>query len=113
MKPESLSLRLDESIPSSEGKKKMSASAAPAPAIEIAVASLVSAEHWADSSFVRLPLVYPGGSLVTVKIDPLGANRYRVSDAGFGFREIEEIGAQRSYARVAGSVSVSGMRLTR
>jgi hypothetical protein len=83
----------------------MSASIVPTPFIQAIVADLVSAEHWPDGSFVRLPMVYPGGSLVTVKIDQLTGNRYRVSDAGFGFREIEEIGAQRSFTRIANALA--------
>lgn len=83
----------------------MSVITVPAPFIQAVVADLVSADHWPDGSFVRLPMVYPGGSLVTVKIDQLVGNRYRVSDAGFGFREIEEIGAQRSFTRIANTIA--------
>jgi hypothetical protein len=74
-------------------------------AIKLAVAGLVSADHWPDASFVKLPFVYPGGTFVTVRVDHLSRNRFRVSDAGFGYRELEEIGAQRSYSKTASSIA--------
>ncbi|MGA9866413.1 MAG: hypothetical protein WBQ75_08225 [Acetobacteraceae bacterium] len=73
-------------------------------AIKAAVGALVSADYWPDASFVRLPFVYPGGTFVTIKIDPLSRSRFRISDGGFGYRELEEIGAQRAYPRTAASL---------
>lgn len=65
---------------------------------------LVSARHWRDSSFVNLPLLYPGGDSVTVKVDRAEGGHYRVSDSGFAYREAESIGAQISFGRVLTNV---------
>jgi hypothetical protein len=66
---------------------------------------LMSARHWADASFVHLPLVYPSGSPVTVKVDLVSNDFFRISDNGFAYREIESVGAQRSFPRTADSVA--------
>ena len=66
------------------------------------VNGLVTCDHWPDVSFVRLPLIYPSGSMVTVEVHPLpGGSEYRVTDGGFGFQELEDIGAERSFTRTA------------
>lgn len=72
---------------------------------ENAVRELVSTKHWGDSSFINLPLIYPDGSHVTVKLDPMEGGFVRVSDNGFGFRLLENIGAQRSFARTARKIA--------
>jgi len=38
---------------------------------EDAARELISVSHWGHSSFVNLPLIYPDGSHVTVKLDPV------------------------------------------
>lgn len=70
-------------------------------AAESAVRELVRVKHWGDSSFINLPLIYPEGSHVTVKLDPIEGGFIRVSDNGFGYRVLENIGAQRSFPRAA------------
>lgn len=72
-----------------------------ASAAESAVKELVRVKHWGDSSFINLPLIYPDGSHVTVKLDPIPGGFIRVSDNGFGYRLLENIGAQRSFPRAA------------
>lgn len=61
---------------------------------------LVRVKHTGISSYINLPLVYPSGSNVTVKIDAVEQG-VRVSDAGFCFREIERLGGERSFKRTA------------
>lgn len=68
--------------------------------VDAVVKDLVRASHNRDSSYVSLPLIYPGGSSVTLKIDRT-AHGLRVSDNGFGFRELEAVGADSSFARAA------------
>ncbi len=60
----------------------------------------MTVRNWGASNYVTLPLAYPSGTLVTVKIDPV-PNGLRVSDNGVAYREVESIGAQRSFARRA------------
>lgn len=65
---------------------------------------LVSSSTWGDASFISLPLVYPSGSFVTVRISyVLGG--IRVSDSGFAFRETESFGASRSFPNTARAVA--------
>ena len=65
---------------------------------------LVSAQHWQDASFINLPLVYPSGSLVSVRLSP-SRGGVRVSDAGFAYRELESFGVERSFPKTAASVA--------
>jgi hypothetical protein len=65
--------------------------------IETTVRELVSARRVAHEAFISLPLLYPSGTSVTVKVTPT-PDGYRVSDGGFAYREIEAIGATRSFA---------------
>lgn len=64
---------------------------------ENVAAALVSVRHWGEASFIKLPLVYPSGSFVTVRITQAPGG-YRVSDGGLAFREIERFGAERSFS---------------
>ncbi len=53
--------------------------------------------------FMNMPLVFPSGSFATIKIDqaPIG---FHVSDHGFAYRELEQIGAERSFAKTADAI---------
>lgn len=66
---------------------------------------LVSWRDWGDASFISLPLVYPSGSLVTVRLTYAPGGAIRVSDSGFAFREAESFGAGRSFPNTARSVA--------
>jgi hypothetical protein len=66
--------------------------------VEAALRDIVAVRTHDGSSYVSVPLFYPSGSFVTVKIDQM-PGCYRVSDNGFAFREIESIGAQRSFGK--------------
>jgi hypothetical protein len=74
--------------------------------LEAAINGLVSCEHWPDATYVRLPLIYPGGSQVTVEVSMMpGGERYRVTDGGFSYQELEDIGAERSFSKTADAVA--------
>jgi len=51
-----------------------------------------------------MPLIYPGGDYVTVKV-ALSVNGFRVSDFGLAYRELESLGAQKSFTRAAARVT--------
>lgn len=59
---------------------------------------LVSAEHHPGGSFVRLPLLYPSGANVVVRVNG-SEDRFFVSDAGFGYQEADMMGASLIFAR--------------
>lgn len=73
-------------------------------AVETAASELVTVQQWGDSSLITLPLIYPSGTHVAVKI-ALVADGLRISDNGFAYREIEAIGAEKSFKRVAGPIA--------
>lgn len=65
---------------------------------------LVSVRSWGDASFLSLPMAYPSGSFVTVRLTHVSGG-VRVSDSGFAYRELESFGVGRSFSRTARSVS--------
>lgn len=69
------------------------------------VPSLVSWRSWNDASFINLPMVYPSGSFVTVRLTYAPEGAIRVSDAGFAYREAESFGATRSFANTARGIA--------
>ncbi len=75
-----------------------------AAAVEAAARELVRVSHWGDASYVNLPIVMPSGSFATVRVTP-SSDGFRVDDGGFAFREIESIGAERSFPKTAASVA--------
>ncbi len=77
------------------------------PVSEIASAiapRLVTVRSWGDASFLSLPMVYPSGAFVTVRLTHVSGG-VRVSDSGFAYRELESFGVGRSFSRTARSVS--------
>ena len=68
------------------------------------VPRLVSHKDVRDASFINLPMLYPSGSFVTVRVT-LSPSGIRVSDAGFAYREAEGIGAGRSFSGTARSLA--------
>ena len=61
---------------------------------------LVSYQRAQNAGFLNLPMLYPSGSYVTVRVT-YAPGGIRVSDAGFAYREAESFGADRSFARTA------------
>jgi len=72
--------------------------------VEEVARELVRLRRVNGSSFLNLPMLYPDGSSVTVKIDQV-AGGLRVSDNGFAFREAEDSGAIRSFGQTKKSVA--------
>lgn len=66
--------------------------------IENVAREIVAAEHHVGGSFLRLPLLYPSGATVVVRIEQ-GNNRYFVSDWGLGYQETDLYGAGTFYMR--------------
>lgn len=65
---------------------------------------LVTVEHHVGRSFVKVPILYPSGANVVVRVE--GAeDRFFVSDAGFGHQEAEMMGASLIYARHGRSIA--------
>jgi hypothetical protein len=73
-------------------------------AAEKVARDLVRFKHTNGALYVNLPVLYPDGSHVTVRIDQ-SASGVRVSDAGFAYREVEDIGSARGFRRVANKIA--------
>lgn len=72
--------------------------------VESVAHELVRIQSVNGSSFINLPLLYPDGSCVTVRVDPVPGGM-RVSDNGFAFREAEAADAARSFGQNKKSIS--------
>lgn len=72
--------------------------------VESVARDLVRVREIDGSFFVNLPIIYPDGSFVTVKVDKT-AGGIRVSDAGFAYREADDLNAGRSFTRTANRVA--------
>jgi hypothetical protein len=72
--------------------------------VNAAVAEIAQSRQRQGAYYVNLPLLYPDGSDVTLKIEQ-SADGIKVSDSGFAYREAEAVGAGRSFARAAWSVT--------
>jgi len=68
--------------------------------VEAVAREIVSTDHRAGGSFIRTPLMYPGGATVVVRVDQ-GDNRFFVSDVGLGYQEAELMGAGSMYVKPA------------
>ena len=73
-------------------------------AVEAAVQGLVRTRHWGQTAYVSLPLIFPGGSMATLRVTP-AAGGFRIDDGGFAYRELEAIGSERSFARTAAKIA--------
>jgi hypothetical protein len=68
--------------------------------VETVAREIVTTDHRASGSFVRTPLMYPGGGTVVVRIEQ-GDDRFFVSDIGLGHQEADLMGAGSMYAKPA------------
>lgn len=73
-------------------------------AVDAAMREVVSASHRPEGSYVRLPILYPSGSEVVVRVSG-GPYIYFVTDFGMGYTEAELMGAERIYMRQAKEIS--------
>ncbi len=71
-----------------------------AEAVRAAVMDLVRVSHWSSADYVSLPLFMPSGSAASVRVTKR-ENGFQVDDGGFAFRELEAIGSERSFPRIA------------
>ncbi|MDP3410927.1 hypothetical protein [Bosea sp. (in: a-proteobacteria)] len=69
-------------------------------AVQSAVRDLVRLRNRNGIFYVSLPLVCHEGSSVTVRVDQTSFG-FRVSDAGFAFREVEDMGAGKVFTKTA------------
>ena len=72
--------------------------------IKSIVPNLVSCRVWGDAAFINMPIVYPSGAFVTVRITHVSGG-VRISDSGFAYREADSFGAGRSFSKTAQAVS--------
>src|SRR4051794_21294640 len=68
--------------------------------VDAVAREIVATDHRAAGSFIRTPLLYPGGATVVVRIEQ-GDARFFVSDIGLGHQEAEMMGAGSMYAKPA------------
>lgn len=73
-------------------------------AVHAAMGDLMSAQSWGDATFISMPLYYPNGTPITVKVEP-SQTGFRVSDGGLTYRELEQIGAERFFARNGATIA--------
>ncbi len=78
--------------------------------VDAAMRGITSIAHRAEGSYVKLPLLYPSGSGVLVRVSG-GPDKYSITDIGIGYTEAELMGAGPTYVRQAKIVSQnSGVR---
>ena len=73
--------------------------------LESVARQLLVVEHRPNGAFITTPLMYPSGSLVLVRVDALGRDRYFVTDMGNGYLEAEMMGYSLIFGRNAKSVA--------
>lgn len=69
-------------------------------AVEDAVSNLVRVSGWGDYTYVNLPIFMPAGAPATVRVRRNG-DKFDVDDGGYAYRELESIGAERSFPKAA------------
>jgi hypothetical protein len=72
--------------------------------VEAVARDLVRLQRINGSSFINLPMLYPDGSSVTVRIDQIESG-LRVSDNGFAYREAADVDAVRSFGQNKRSIA--------
>ncbi|WP_342657109.1 hypothetical protein NPJ82_09145 [Sphingomonas sp. NY01] len=75
-----------------------------ATAVDEALRTLVHSHQWGGDIFVSLPVFYPSGTAATVRISSNGG-RVTVTDGGYAYREIEQIGAEAYFRKSALAVA--------
>lgn len=75
--------------------------------VERAVERLVQASQVGDGFLISLPMFYPTGTAVGIRIEPAEGGFY-VSDFAMGYREAEDFGAERSFRYHVGKLIEGG-----
>ncbi|WP_380791000.1 hypothetical protein [Sphingobium xenophagum] len=68
--------------------------------IAAALRSLVTRAHTADEDVITLPIFHPSGAAASVIVSG-GPQRFRVSDGGQAYREVEMVGGEHLFGRNA------------
>jgi hypothetical protein len=74
------------------------------PEIEAAMRRLISGVHHVEGTYITLPVFYPSGSKVVVRVSEQrteNQTKFFVTDFGLGFQEAELMGIDRGFSRVA------------
>lgn len=66
--------------------------------------SLALARHEYEVSYIRTPVMFPGGSMVVVRVSPL-RDKFDVSDLGAAHHEADVMGAEPGFDRIATQVA--------
>ncbi len=75
------------------------------PVVASTIRELVSVRDVDDARFVSLPMLYPDGSNVTVRLTRAETGGICVSDSGFAYHEAESIGAERSFSHLVKGIA--------
>ncbi len=73
-------------------------------AIESVTREIIVAEHREGCSYIKTPLLYPGGSTVVVRVND-GHPEFFVTDFGAGYGEAEMMGASAIFSRHAREIA--------
>lgn len=71
-----------------------------AAAAERAIRELAPVRKWGETAFVNLPMFFPGGTAVTIRVAESSMG-FIVSDNGFTYSELQAVGAERSFAKAS------------
>ena len=75
--------------------------------IETVARELVKIDHRHDGTFITMPLIYPSGANVLVRVDEAGVDQYFVSDYGLGYSECDMMGATPQFKRHAPQIAAN------
>ncbi len=75
--------------------------------IETAARELVKIDHRPDGTFIAMPLIYPSGANVLVRVAEAGVDQYFVSDYGLGYSECDMMGATLLFKRHAPQIAAN------
>src|SRR3990167_9986088 len=73
-------------------------------AVEDAVAVLVRVSGWGQFAYVNLPIFMPSGAPATVRVR-MAKDGFEIDDGGYAYRELEAVGAERSFPREAANAA--------
>lgn len=66
--------------------------------------NLARTRHEDEVSYIKTPVMYPGGSMVVVRVSPM-RDKFGVSDLGAGHHEADLMGAEHAFGRIAARVA--------
>lgn len=66
--------------------------------------SLALVRHEEEVSYIRTPVMFPGGTMVVVRVSPM-RDKFDVSDLGAAHHEADMMGAEHAFGRIATQVA--------